>query len=114
MRVAHIAGGLVATAVTGALVWLAASLGPSPPPPWKITARTSAHRTLVVEVETRNLTEALTIAREIGEPLQSAYDEILVYFHGPGSRDLLRRVQWTPAHGYVETVYGERDRDVLP
>jgi hypothetical protein len=108
---AALAGGVAAITVTGALVWLAASLGPSPPPPWKITGRTSAHRTLVVEVETRNLLQAGTIAREIGEPLHPAYDEILVYFHGPGSREMLRRVQWTPAHGYVETVYGERDRE---
>jgi hypothetical protein len=105
MRRAHIAGVLAASLVTGGLVWLAASLGPSPPPAWTMTARTSAHRTLVVEVEVRRLADAAAIAREIVEPIRPSYDEILVYFHARGSRDFLQRVQWTPAKGYVDTLF---------
>ncbi len=82
------------------------SLGPSPPPRWTITHRVAAHRALVIEVDTRRPEQALAIAHDIVEPERERFEEVLVFINRPGRRDMLRRVQWTPQHGYVETVYG--------
>ncbi len=95
----------VAGLLTMGLAWIALSLGPDPPPRWTITKRVSAHRALVVEVDTPHLEEAATIARTIADPVQPRFTEILVFFHRPGGHELRRRVQWTREHGYVETVY---------
>jgi hypothetical protein len=95
----------VAGILTTGLVWIALSLEPEPRPRWTITKRVSAHRALVVEVDTPHLAEAATIARSIADPVQPRFTEILVLFHRPGGHELRRRVQWTRAHGYVETVY---------
>ncbi|MFN7977912.1 MAG: hypothetical protein U0P30_07220 [Vicinamibacterales bacterium] len=72
---------------------------------WSITEQFAAQSVLVVQVETRQLTDALAIAREIATPLQDRYTEIMMYFHRPGRPDTLppRRVQWTRATGFVET-----------
>jgi hypothetical protein len=91
--------------VTTALAWVVLSLEPTPPPRWTITHRVSAHRALVVEVEARHPEEALAIARAISDPVRARFGEILVFINRPGRRDMLRRVQWTPQHGYVETIY---------
>ena len=96
---------LVAGVATGGLVWISLSLGPDPPPRWAVTRRVSAHRALVVEVETRYPEESVTIARHISEPEQPRFDEILVFIYQPGRREMLRRVQWTSHHGYVEDIY---------
>jgi hypothetical protein len=75
---------------------------------WVVTTATSAHRALVVEVQAVRLEEALEIARAVVEPvLAKGYEEILVYVHPPGgfTDGPMRRVQWTPQHGYVETVF---------
>lgn len=72
---------------------------------WSITEQFAAQSVLVVQVETRQLGQALAIAREIATPLQDRYIEIMMYFHRPGRPDTLppRRVQWTRASGFVET-----------
>ncbi|MGE0814090.1 MAG: hypothetical protein AB7O93_12150 [Vicinamibacterales bacterium] len=74
---------------------------------WTVTEQFAAQHVIVLQVETRRLDEAPAIARRITEPLQSGYSEVLIYFHRPGRPDGLppRRVQWTPAAGYVETNY---------
>ena len=75
---------------------------------WVVTTATSARGALVVEVQAVRLEEALDIAREIVEPvLPKGYEEILIYVHPPGgfSDGPMRRVQWTPQVGYVETVF---------
>lgn len=94
--------------VTTVLAWVVLSLGPSPPPAWKVMQRVSAHRALVVEVEARHPEDALNIARAISEPERGRFAEILVFISRRGHRDMLRRVQWTPQHGYEETVYEEQ------
>lgn len=73
---------------------------------WTITEQFAAQSAMVIQVETRHLGEALPVARQIIGPLQPRYAEILIYFHRPGRPDTLppRRVQWTPAAGYVETI----------
>jgi hypothetical protein len=95
----------VAALLTGGLVWLSVSLGPAAPARWTITRQISAHRALVVDVDTVHLEEAGSIARHIAGPAQPRFTEILVFFHRPGTLALRRRVQWTREHGYVETVY---------
>lgn len=94
-----------AAIVTSGLVWLTISLAPAPAPRWTITHRVAAHRALVVEVDARHPEEAMDIARAISEPERGRFDEILIFVNRPRRRDMLRRVQWTPQHGYVETVY---------
>ena len=96
--------------LTGALAGVVLSLEPAPQPSWKITHRVSAHHALVVEVESRHPEDALAIARAIGEPERGRFGEILVFVNRPGRRDILRRVQWTPKHGYIETVYQPEGR----
>jgi hypothetical protein len=95
----------VAAILTAALVGVTVSLGPAPSPRWKITHRVAAHRALVVEVEARHPDEALAIARAIRESEPGRIGEMLVFINPPGRREMLRRVQWTTEHGYVETVY---------
>ena len=72
-----------------------------------MTGSISAHKVLVAHVETEFLDEAVAIAQELADPIKERYAEVLVYFHRPGRPDTLppRRVQWTRADGYVETIY---------
>jgi hypothetical protein len=74
---------------------------------WSVTEHISAHRVLIAHVETEFLEEAVAITQQVVEPVKEQYAEALVYFHRPGRPDTLppRRVQWTRARGYVETVY---------
>jgi hypothetical protein len=62
---------------------------------------------LIVHVETRYLHDARAIATQVADPVKHRYAEVLIYFHRPGRPDTLppRRVQWTKASGYVETIY---------
>jgi hypothetical protein len=70
---------------------------------WTVTQSLSAHHVLIVHIETRYLDEALSIARQVADPIKFRYAEVLIYFHRPGRPDLLppRRVQWTPDTDYV-------------
>ena len=95
-----------AAVITSGLVWLIVSMGPAPPPRWTITHRVAAHRALVVEVEARHPGGSRWPSpAPSANPEQPRFDEILIFVNRPGRRDMLRRVQWTPQHGYVETVY---------
>ena len=77
---------------------------------WVVTKATSAQHMMVVDVEAERIEEARGIAIQIVEPVRSkGYDEILVYVRQPGSRiPVVRRVQWTPRGGYVESTYADR------
>ena len=69
---------------------------------WRIVNQYSAHRVLIVEVQTDRIDQALSIAGEAIDGVKAAYSEVLVYFHRPQRKRVLAsaRVQWTPRHGY--------------
>ena len=74
---------------------------------WYVTKATSAHHVMVVDVETERMDQASSIATEIVDGAKrSAYEEILIYIRkvGEGQGSAGRRVQWTPAGGFVETT----------
>lgn len=77
-------------------------------PDWTVTEANSAHHALVVTVEARRVDEARKIAEEIVRPMRSrGYQEVLIYIHPVNDpKGPMRRVQWTPRTGYVETAYG--------
>ena len=74
---------------------------------WTVTEQLVAGSVLVLQVETTHLDDALTIARQLVEPVEARYAEVMIYFHRPGRPQTLppRRVQWSPTRGYVETDY---------
>ena len=74
---------------------------------WAVTKATSAHYMMVVEVDTERLEEATGIAIQVVEPVRDrGYEEILVYVRQPGRRTpVVKRIQWTPRGGYVETSF---------
>ena len=77
-------------------------------PAWTVKMANTAHHALVVDVEARNVAQARRIAEQIVEPVRSrGYQEILIYIRKAGDPDApMRRVQWTPRTGYVESAYG--------
>ena len=77
-------------------------------PAWTVTMANTAHHALVVDVEARRVDQARQIAEQIVEPVRSrGYQEILIYIRKAGDPDApMRRIQWTPKTGYVESAYG--------
>jgi hypothetical protein len=77
---------------------------------WTVTKATSAQHMMVVHVDAERLEEARGIAVQIVEPVRThGYDEILIYVRQPGRRDAaVRRVQWTPRGGYVDSTFEDR------
>ena len=76
--------------------------------PWLVTRATSARHAMVIDVEADDPGDARHIAMEIVEPLRSKnYEEVLLYVRPIGSprNATVRRIQWTPAGGFVETSY---------
>lgn len=69
---------------------------------WRLTSAVSAHRALVLEVESTRPGEAVAIAQQLTEPYKDRFDEVLVFFFEPNvePRRASVRVQWTRAHGY--------------
>ena len=74
---------------------------------WTVTEQISAVHMLVLQVETSHLDEAMSIARQVADPIKHRYAEVLIYFHRPGRPDTLppKRIQWTRAAGWVEVDY---------
>src|SRR5438093_12621366 len=75
--------------------------------PWIVTRATSARRAMVIDVEADQPENARAIAAEIVEPLRAKYEEVLIYVRPIGSplNAVVRRIQWTPHGGFVETSY---------
>jgi hypothetical protein len=88
----------------------ARDLSSTPRVGWVVTKATSAQHMMVVNVDAERLEQARGIAIQIVDPVRSrGYDEILVYVRQPGRRvPAVRRVQWTPRGGFVETTFVDR------
>jgi hypothetical protein len=81
--------------------WFAASHGQ-----WRTLNHQSHLEALVVEVEARDLRDAVEIAqRVVADPMAAAFSEILVYVARPQGRELrVRRVRWTRGATVFETL----------
>ena len=76
--------------------------------PWIVTRATSARHAMVIDVEADKPEDARQIAVEIVEPLRAKhYEEVLIYVRPIGNpfNATVRRIQWTPQGGFVETSY---------
>ena len=75
--------------------------------PWTVTKSAGALREMVVEVAAEHPERARVIAEAIIEPVHQQYVEILVYVYPINQRrdPLVRRVEWTPRGGYLETSF---------
>lgn len=75
--------------------------------PWTVTRATSANRAMVIDVEADVPEDARKIADEIVEPLRQKYEEVLIYVRANGNplNAIVRRIQWTPHGGFIETSY---------
>jgi len=69
---------------------------------WRTINHQSHLEALVVEVEARELRDAMTIAqRVVNDPKARGYSEILVYVARPQGRESrIRRVRWTRGAGF--------------
>ena len=105
MERASLVGFAVAAGLTAGLATVAVSLLPPAPPRWKVTDRVTAQWAMVLHVEAQYQEEAMAIARELGEPFLDRYTEILIFFYRPDQDEMVSRIQWTRAHGYVQTIY---------
>ena len=110
--VARVLAAAVASLVVITLAGVTASLSERPfraIPAWTVTKATSANYTMVVDVDALRMDQAIKIAEALVAPVRSrGYQEVLVYVHPRGRHDAtteIRRVQWTPRGGYVETDY---------
>ncbi len=76
---------------------------------WQIMKMAMAHDIFTIEVEVVDPSNAAAVARELVEPLQSQYAEILVYLYaageGSGGHVPLKRIEWTRSDGFSELVY---------
>jgi len=77
---------------------------------WRVTQANSTADVMVVDVEAEHPVEALAIAEEIVAPLSGSYVEVVVYVRGHDQTDddTVRRIQWTPDTGYIETTYRDQ------
>jgi hypothetical protein len=75
--------------------------------PWTVTRATSAHHAMVIDVEADKPEDAPQIANDIVAPLRATYEEVLIYVRPTGNpaEAIVRRIQWTPHGGFVETRY---------
>jgi len=97
--------GVVASSIVlllfGAAVYYSA-LAPPPGPRWTITGSMGTHHMLVVNVTAHPSASLRDIGRSVVDPVRGQYDEILIYVRS--GKSTLRRIQWTPQHGYVELL----------
>lgn len=76
-------------------------------PGWHVTRFQSITDILIVTVETDNLDDMLTIARDVVTPTENEHLEALVYFRRSGKAMAVGRVRWTPHDGYSLTMFSE-------
>ena len=77
---------------------------------WRVTQANSTADVMIVDVEAERPNEALAIAEEIVAPLTDSYVEVVVYVRSLDRTDddSVRRIQWTPRGGYIETTYSDQ------
>jgi hypothetical protein len=85
----------------GAAVHYSASAPPRGPL-WKVTGSIGTHHMLVVDVTADPHANLHDIGESIVTPVVGQYDEVLIYVKS--GKSTLRRIQWTPQHGYVELL----------
>lgn len=100
----YIIGGVISSV---ALVLFVASVHQSastaaPGPEWTVKGSIGTHHMLVVDVDAQPSADLKKIGRAIVTPVIGQYDEVLIYVRS--GKSALRRIQWTPQHGYVELV----------
>ena len=88
----------------GAAVHYSAS-APLPGPQWTVTSSVGTHHMLIVNVTARPRTSLHQIGESIVKPVIGQFDEVLIYVRS--GKSTLRRIQWTPQHGYVELVISD-------
>jgi len=73
---------------------------------WRTLNHQSHLEALVVEIEARDVRDAVAIAqRVVADPMAMAFSEILVYVaQAPPDGSRIRRVQWTRGGGRFETL----------
>jgi hypothetical protein len=79
-----------------------ASTPSSREPMWTVKSSLGTFQILIVHVEAQPPADLKRIGRAIVVPVMDKYDEVLIYVRTGKSG--LRRIQWTPEHGYVELV----------
>ena len=79
-----------------------ASTPPSRGPIWTVTSSLGTFHILIVHVEAQPSADLKKIGRAVVTPVMDKYDEVLIYVRT--GKSALRRIQWTPQHGYVELV----------
>jgi hypothetical protein len=98
---------LGAVAATLALLLLIAAVDRSAStsiggPEWTVTSSLGTHHMLIVHVDARPTADLKKIGRAVVTPVAGQYDEVLIYVRS--GKTSMRRIQWTPEHGYVELV----------
>ena len=74
---------------------------------WIVTRAISARRAMVIDVEADSPEDARRIANDLVAPLRVKYEDVLVYVRPTGNpvNAIVRRIEWTPHDGFVETSY---------
>jgi hypothetical protein len=60
------------------------------------------HHMLIVDVDAQPSADLKKIGRAVVTPVAGQYDEVLIYVRS--GKSTVRRIQWTPEHGYVELL----------
>ena len=74
---------------------------------YTILEMATAHGAFTIELEIDAQADTEVLARQLVEPMQNDYAEVLVYFYDrEGDGELpMKRVQWTQESGYSEIEY---------
>jgi hypothetical protein len=97
--------GAVASSIVLLLLLAGMQRSASAPPPgplWRVKGSIGTHHMLVVDVDAHPSARLRDIGESIVKPVVGQYDEVLIYVRS--GKSTLRRIQWTPQHGYVELL----------
>lgn len=70
-----------------------------------MTGSIGTHHMLVVDVTAHPSASLREIGESVVTPVIGQFDEVLIYVRS--GKSTLRRIQWTPQHGYVELVISD-------